>query len=105
MRTRRNHYVRLGAGRVGGGRGPSRKAGRGGRGPRTPEGTHSGLRQRVGTRGRGALSRAAERRRGLVPRVDGATRAQPRGGPARAQPALLWGVAAPREPPFGRERA
>ena len=59
----------------------------------------------MGARDRSALPCAAERRRGPLPRVDRAARAQPRGGRARAQPAPLRGVAATREPAHGRARA
>ena len=41
----------------------------------------------------------------LLPRVDRAARAQPRGGRARAQPAPVRRVAAAREPAHGRTRA
>ena len=68
--------------------------GRGRRGARPPERTHPGERHRMGARDRSALPGAAERRRGALPRIGRAPRAQPRGGRARAQPPSVRRVAA-----------
>ena len=65
-------------------------------------------RHRLGARRRGALARAAERRRrrrGPLPRGDRAARPHPRPRRARARPPPLRRVAAPRAPAGGRPRA
>ena len=63
VRARGRRDVRLGAGGADRGRRARRPAGRGRRRARAPERAHAGERHRMGARDRGALPRAAERRR------------------------------------------
>ena len=76
--------------------------------PRAALGDDPRQRHRLGARDRGALARAAQRRRGRrapLPRGDRAARPHPRPRGARPRPSALRRMAAPRAPARRRARA
>ena len=106
--ARRCRDLRVGSGGADRGGRPQRTDGRDLRRARSPERAHTGERHRMGPRGPGTVTGAAERgrrRRRALPRGDRAARAHPDPRRAGPRPPALRGVAAPRAAPGRRPRA
>ena len=108
VRGRRRRELRVGAGGADRGGRPQRRDRTRLRRARSPERTDAGERHRLGARGPGTVTSAAERgrrRRRALPRGDRAARAHADPRRARPRPPALRGVAAPRAAPGRRTRA